>query len=257
MENLWPVDLLSEFTSSDSDWRLLEVQAIAISQATMGLVQGELRRRETSIGRSSSLLLFPTDQPTKGYEFMAIRSSGETFPLVLEVFHLDESHRIWQVRDPSELKRVLREIFTHEGTSRIVRLLAQEAQGARSLRIHDDRTRAKQTEGKSATDTTERSRYAQDDPLRSISVGGLIDQNGKSFAAVILLGTAGFLSEAELQKLVMEPDARGSAVNALNDRFVLTVSFLGSVKMTLSAEELKVLRNQVQQVLSRETGYYA
>lgn len=139
MENLWPVDLLSELSPSDSGWDLLEAQAVAISQATKGLVQGELRRRTTTIGRSSALCLFPTDQPMKGYEFMAIRSPGESFPLALEVFHLGESRRIWQIRDSIELKRVLRKIFTDEATSRIVRTLAREAPGAQSVQIDDAR----------------------------------------------------------------------------------------------------------------------
>jgi hypothetical protein len=255
MENFWPVNLLSEHDSGDADWSLFEAQAAAISDATRGLVQGELRRHVMPIGRASSIFIWPTGQRVKGYEFMAIRAEQEGFPLVLEVYHLGDSHRISRARDAAELKRALHKIFDNDATRRIVRLLANEASQAQAVRIDVDRAEVEQPEAEAASGTATPTSRTDDSASRPIAVGGLIHREGESYAQVNLLGIASFLSEQELRKVVVKPDARGSAVSSMNGRFVVTVKFMDSVKFTLSEDELKILKNEVQRVLTGAAGH--
>jgi len=250
VENLWPIELITPLPKVASDWDVFEAQAVAIEQASMGLVQGEVRHREAMIGRSSSMFLFPTAQPTKGYEFMAIRSAGEDFPLAVEVFHLGEAKRIWRALNASELKRVLRKIFAHEETSRIVRSLAQE-----SMRIHPnvssgelDPLAGNTTIGPDAENELPPKNSTRE-PSRPIAVGGLLREGDVSFATINLLGVSGYMKEDELKRLVMKPDTKGSAISKLNGRYVVAVSFLDSVRMTLSTDELKLLQDKVKLAL--------
>ncbi len=173
MENFWPVNLLSEHDSGDADWSLFEAQAAAISDATRGLVQGELRRHVMPIGRASSIFIWPTGQRVKGYEFMAIRAEQEGFPLVLEVYHLGDSHRISRARDAAELKRALHKIFDNDATRRIVRLLANEASQAQAVRIDVGRAEVEQPEAEAASGTTTTTSRPDDSASRPIAVGGL------------------------------------------------------------------------------------
>lgn len=249
MENLWPVELLAD-VSWESPWHLIDAQVAALSQSTKGLVQGELRRREIPLVRSMFMFIFPTDQPMKGYEFMAIRSPNEeSFPLALEVYHLGERNRIWQARNPGELKRALTKIFQNESTIRIIRLLAHEAipvdAPASIAEEHPTLQPQRGLEGSEAAP----SMPTESESARSIAVGGLIRGNGESFATVNLLGISGFLHEDELRALTMKPDANGSAVRTFNGRYIVTLSFFESVKMTLTYSELKVLQNEVRNSL--------
>lgn len=63
-------------------------------------------------------------------------------------------------------------------------------------------------------------------------------------------GVSGFGNQDELKRLVMKPDAVGSAINSLNGCYVLGVSLLDSVRMTLGPEELKVLKAEVTLVFA-------
>lgn len=249
MENLWPVELLSDASWSDSPWGLIHAQVAALIQSTKGLVHCELRQRETPLGRSMFMFIFPADQPMKGYEFMAIRSPEEEgFPLALEVYHLGESHRIRQARNVGELRRTLMKIFQDEATLRIIRLLAREAAPEESLDV-DGHPSSKPPNSREGSET-ESSLLTASESARPIAVGGLIQEGGKSFATVNLLGIGGFLHEDELRRLVMKPDVKDSAVGTFNGRYIVTLSFQGSVKMTLTSSELKVLQNGVRNSLA-------
>ncbi|MBC7704122.1 MAG: hypothetical protein H7274_09320 [Rhodoferax sp.] len=249
MENLWPVELLSGASWGDSSWSLIHAQAAALSQSTNGLVQGELRPRESPLGKSMFMYMFPTDQPMKGYEFMAVRSpQAEGFPLSLEVFHLGESHRIWQARNEGELRRALTKILHHEATLRIVKLLAGEAVSVKSS--DDEGEHCIQSCDSLEESEVDSSRHMTTESARPIAIGGLIQADGKSFATVSLLGIAGFVHEDELRRLVMKPDIKGSAVSTFNDRYIVTITFLDAVKMALNSHELKVLQNEVQNSLA-------
>ena len=248
MENLWPVEVLSDVSWADSPWGLIDAQVAALSQSTKGLVHCELRRRETPSGRSMFMFIFPTDQPMKGYEFMAIRSPEEEgFPLALEVYHLGEGHRIRQARNAGELRRALMKIFQDEATLRIIRLLAREVAPGESSDVEG--RSSLQPQGDREDPEAAPSYPTASESARPFAVGGLIQDGSKSFATVHLLGIGGFLHEDELRRLVMKPDVKGSAVGTFNGRYIVTVSFLDSVKMTLTSGELKVLQNEVRNSL--------
>jgi len=241
MENLWPVDLITPLLADEGDWCIFEEQTAALYQASRGLVQGEMRRRETTVGRSSYMFVWPAEQPTKGYEFMAVRSEGSAFPLAIEVFHLGETQRVWRARDLKDLKKVLRAIFGHPSTARIIRLLADESVIAKGAVVAEE----------AQMETNVSIQPTREIP-RPIAVGGLINQDGMRFATVNLLGASGFVEKRQLERIVLKPDSKSSAITSLNGKYVVDISFMDSVRLTLTADELKVLQSEGRRSLSSD-----
>jgi len=185
---------------------------------------------------------------------MAVRSAGEDFPLAIEVFHLGEDLRITHVRNESELRRTLIKILGRPETIRIVRSLASEAAAVRAIQVNGGGDAAPSPADNQPIEGDRPYEDSSPTTARPIAIGGLINEQGVRFATVTLLGIAGFVRLEELRKLVMRPDLRGSAIQSLNGRFVVTTSFADSVKMTLSADELKVLQNGVRQALAGDVA---
>lgn len=65
---------------------------------------------------------------------------------------------------------------------------------------------------------------------------------------VSLFGISGFLGEAEISTLASKKIAAPLVV-PLNDKFVVTLKFLDTVKLTLTSDELKVLQFEAQKAL--------
>lgn len=226
MENLWPLGILStDINKSDEPaLALLEAQATGIFERTGGVINAKIIRDYSALGDSVSLVLFPASNPSQSLQLFVYRFNQRTFPASLEVFHLGEKMRINELNSIAELRKKLKQIFSEPGTHKIVRSIA-------NLAIHDKKL-----------DITNKNN-------RPIAIGRAFKENGKYFSQVNIFGVSGFLGESEIREL-SSPKKSSGVVTKLNNDFVISLLFLGGVKMTVTGDELKILQSQAKKALS-------
>lgn len=233
MINLWPTDLLESHVRDNQATleRLLEAQAKGLSLVSLGAVQGEIRKDVIDPVTVYRFRIWPRGQTNSIYELFRVRSLNEKPHFVVEVNHFDESDRSRKSSSLDTLERTLEIIFAAQKTREIIRLIANEA----------------------LEDGTVTTPPQSDSPIpeRAIYIGAIFDQNGKQYSQVSFLGIAGFVERTTLQTLSIPPTSKGSAYERLNDQFVVTLSFSGSVKMSLSATEMNTLIGNAKRELAK------
>ncbi|WP_395589430.1 hypothetical protein [Pseudomonas sp. TR47] len=228
MENLWPLDILSPNTDNDSylesAHELLEAQALGISARTNRLLGARVDIDQTPLGNTASFYLFPASNPTKSVQLLVYRSGENEFPALLEVFHLGEKTRVSEIQSVSNLKTKLKKVFADPTTIKIVKNL-------RNLSAHG------------ADDNAIKAHY------RPLAIGKVFAFNDGYFSQVNIFGMSGFVSKKEIFELSLH-EKKSKAVQQLNNEFIVSLSFSDKVKMTISADELKILQSQAKKALS-------
>ena len=227
MENLWPKNLFKGVGDPTIEQYLVD-QAEGLWLTSKGLVTGLVRDRSVAPGRAWSFALHPTRQSTKATDILIVRSESDSFPAVIQVFYDGPQFR--KVRDLAEMRAALKSIFSSDGTKRIVELLGMEALEAGVLPTADQKR-------------------AQAPEPRSFSIGKIAKTNQGDFAYVAFAGVAGFVSAADIERLLMKPDEPDSPIESFDGRYVFTINFLDSCKFSLSAEELRVLKAEAKKSL--------
>ncbi|MCZ7938537.1 hypothetical protein [Agrobacterium salinitolerans] len=229
MENLWPKNLLGDLSNSTPNdiATILEMQTLGLSSATGGLVVGRVRDRSDHSMRPASawsLYIEPLDQPSKTYEFLVIRSANGQYPVVVQVYHLPM--QLLKCDSKISLTKALTKIFADPQSRLVIRTFAEEALATGAVQRPQGETQAPSG--------------------RTIEIGPLFDTPDGSICNVSIFGMSGHLSD-EMIQLLSSRNKR--AVEPLNDRFVVTLSFVGSVKTTVSKEELDVILKQAARSL--------
>lgn len=227
MENLWPKSLFKGVVDPTIEQYLVD-QAEGIWLTSKGLVTGVVRDRSIAPSRAWSFALHPTRQSAKATDVLIVRSEHGSFPAVIQVFYDGPQFR--KVGDLAEMRGALKTIFSSDGMKKVVELLGMEALEAGVL-PDGDRKRAQAPEP------------------RSFSIGKVVRTNQGSFAQVAFAGVAGFVSEDDIQRLLMKPDELDSPIESFDGRYVFTIKFLDSCKFSLSAEELRVLKAEAKKSL--------
>ncbi|UQO39932.1 hypothetical protein [Burkholderia cepacia] len=236
MESLWPANLLGDgpFLSQKNQLiQLLEDQALGISEATNGMVEGALRNKDIPEVMVYSLFVSPTNQPAKAFEFAVFRAPQADFPMVIEVFHLN--NRIFKIKNFNELSNTLRNIFRLPETVRIMRTLAEESKQAGTVPKPNFESR------------NMRGGQVENAP-RPISIGGVMSSASGLHASINLFGVAGFVVGEDIRNLAASK-IPAHLLMPLNNRHVLTLKFVDAVKATLSSDELKVLQFEAKKAL--------
>ncbi|ANL27625.1 hypothetical protein AMC90_CH01787 [Rhizobium phaseoli] len=228
MENLWPNDLLANVLSSSPNAieTILELQALGLGPITGGLVVGRVRDRSFRPNRAWSLYIEPVDQPSKSHEFLIIRSVDGKYPVVVEAYHLGES-RLKRCDSKASLTKALQKIFAEPSSRSLIRVLADEAIAAGSVAHPHGET--------------------QVPSARPIELSPLFDTPDGQVASISMFGISGHISDTTLENL---RDRNRHAVEPLSDRYVVSIPFVGTVKATVSKEELAILVSQAKQSLS-------
>jgi hypothetical protein len=236
MENLWPdLKIRSQYKDATDLHDFLAEQARYLQVATNGLLHAssEMTMRNEQI--SFSLFMWPNGRQHMRYELLRIRSESKLFPLVVESYHLDDQLRYQKVISINGLKETLKSIFENSKTIRIIHSLASEA-------LDEGSENYLQQVG--------REQGAEKEP-RPLAIGNLIkEKSGLEFSQVSFLGVSGFLSVDAIQSLARKPESNGSSVQQLNDQFVVTLEFIGSVKALLTVSELERLQEEAKRVLN-------
>lgn len=235
MENLWPKRLmpLDDRPNLEQIGLTLAAQARGIVDRTGGLVEGHIRERFTAPTRSWSMFIWPKNQPAKSYEFLVARTVSDDFPVVVEAFHLGERHRVTHAIGMEALRTTLKEIFANPASRRIVQVLAAESAGQELL--------------EQPPNVGEEIAVAPESP-RPITVGNILDANGKRVCNLNFFGVSGVASVDVLRELVA--GTLGRSVSLLNDGFVVTIKFDDAVRVSLSKDEYLVLRAEAKRALS-------
>lgn len=228
MENLWPNDLLADVLGSSPNAieTILELQALSLGPITGGLVVGRVRDRSFPPNCAWSLYIEPLDQPSKSTEFLIIRSMDGKYPVVVQAYHLPES-RLKRCDSKVSLTKALQKIFAEPSSRSLIRVLADEAIAAGSVPQSDGETQAPSA--------------------RPIELGPMFDTPDGQAASISMFGISGHISDTTLKNL---RDQNRHSVEALNDRYVVSMPFVGTVKATLSKEELAILVSQAKQSLN-------
>lgn len=228
MENLWPNDLLADVLGSSPNAieTFLEIQALALGSSTGGLVVGRVRDRSFLPNRAWSLYIEPVNQPGKSYEFLIIRSMDGKYPVVVEAYHLEEP-RLKRCDSKISLTKALQKIFAEASSRSVIGTLADEAILAGSVAHPQGET--------------------QVPSARPIEVGPIFDTKDGQVASISMFGISGHISDTTLEYL---RDRNSYAVEPLNGRYVVSLPFVGTVKTTVSKEELAILVSQAKRSLS-------
>ncbi|MBC2802396.1 hypothetical protein C3Y94_004265 [Rhizobium ruizarguesonis] len=230
MENLWPKDLLGEMsgTAPNDIATLLEIQTLGLPSATGGLVVGRIRDRSDQSflpARVWSLYIEPIDQPSKTFEFLVVRSANGGYPVVVQTYHLPKMP-LMRCDSKVSMTKALAKIFAEPSSKSIIKTFAEEAMAAGAVQ---------RSQGEPNVSSA-----------RSIEIGPLFDTPDGQVSSVSMFGLSGHLSNDALELL------RGRnrrVVEPLKDRFVVTMSFVGTVKITVSKEELDVIVAQAARSL--------
>ncbi|MBY5794924.1 hypothetical protein [Rhizobium leguminosarum] len=227
MENLWPNDLLAEMPGliPNAIETILEIQALGLGTITGGLVVGRVRDRSFPPNRAWSLYIEPVDQPSKAYEFLIIRSVDGGYPVAVEAYHLGEA-RLKRCESKATLTKALQKIFADPSSKSVIRTLAEEAMAAGAVVRPQGETQVQ--------------------PARPIEISPVFDTPDGPVSSISMFGISGHISDTTLENL---RDRHRRVVEPLNDRFVVTMPFVGTVKTTVSKEELDVLVAQAKQSL--------
>jgi len=227
MENLWPNNLITDVAGSSPNAieTILEIQASALGPMTGGLVVGRVRDRSFPPNRAWSLYIEPVDQPSKSHEFLIIRSMDGKYPVVVEAYHLAES-RLKRCDSKVSLTKALQKIFAEPSSRSLIRVLADEAIEAGSVPQSDGETQAPSA--------------------RPIELSPIFDTPNGQVASISMFGISGHISDTTLEYL---RDRSIHAVEPLRDRYVVSIPFVGTVKATVSKEELSILVSQAKQSL--------
>ncbi|MGR9422154.1 hypothetical protein [Rhizobium leguminosarum] len=227
MENLWPNDLLAEMPGSTPNAieTILEIQALGLAAITGGLVVGRVRDRSFRPARAWSLYIEPVDQPSKAYEFLIIRSADGGYPVAVEAYHLGD-RRLKRCESKATLTKALQKIFAEPSSKSVIRTLAEESIAAGAVTRPQGGTQVQ--------------------PARSIEIGPVFDTPDGQVSSVSMFGISGHISDTTLENL---RDRNRRVVEPLNERFVVTMPFVGTVKATVSKEELDVLVAQATRSL--------
>jgi hypothetical protein len=228
MENLWPNDLVADVVGSSPNAieTILEFQALGLGSATGGLVIGRVRDRSYPPNRAWSLYIEPRDQPGKSHEFLIVRSLDGKYPVVVEAYHQVET-RLKRCDSKASLTKALQNIFSEPSSRSVIRTLADEAIAAGSVAHMESET--------------------QVPSARPIEFGPIFKTPEGQVAAISMFGISGHVSDATLENL---RDLNTLAVEPLNDRYVVSIRFVGTVKTTVSKAELDTLVSQARQSLS-------
>ena len=239
MENLWPdLKIRSEYKNAADLQAFLAEQAGYLEVATNGLLRAntEMTVRDEHI--SLSFFMWPNGQQQMRYELLRLRSPLKIFPVVIETYHLEERYRYQKIASIEDLKEKLKFIFGDARTINIVRLLADDALEERFENDLKDGGREQAAE--------------KEKELRPIAIGGLItEKSGLELSQASFLGVSGFLSVDTIRSLVKKPESKGSAVQQLNNKFVVTLEFKGPVKALLTASELERLHETAKKALNK------
>ncbi|MQW88320.1 hypothetical protein [Sinorhizobium saheli] len=227
MENLWPNDLLAGMPGSTPNAieTILEIQALGLAAITGGLVVGRVRDRSFRPARAWSLYIEPVDQPSKAYEFLIIRSADGGYPVAVEAYHLGDM-RLKRCESKATLTKALQKIFAEPSSKSVIRTLAEEAIAAGAVARPEGETQVQ--------------------PARPIEIGPVFDTPDGQVSSVSMFGISGHISDTTLENL---RDRNRRVVEPLNERFVVTMPFVGTVKATVSKEELDVLVAQATRSL--------
>lgn len=229
MENLWPKHLFGGAGDNEIE-QFLVAQADGIWERSKGLVIGTVQDRSVAPGRAWSLGVHPTGQPTKKTDLLVIRSEHGDFPAAIQTFYADQP-QFRRVRDAAEMRSAFKTILGSPETKEIVEILRTEAISAGAV-LQEPSKRKKVSDA------------------RSFLIGKIVKTKDREFAHVALAGAGGFVEAEKIRQLMMEPDEPGSPIQTLGDGYVVTIEFLGSFKLTLSAEELNVLKAEAKKSVS-------
>lgn len=156
------------------------------------------------------------------YELLQVRALDLQYPVVLEVTHFDDEHRIAKQADPNALLVSLEAALKDERTRKIIQLFADEA-------IAQIKT---------------------SEPRPFLVAEKPFDHKGTRMTHVAFLGFGGFLSLKTMQRLAKEPDSEGAAVQTYDNKYVATFSFEGDIKVTLSQDELRTLQCSARAIIA-------
>jgi len=231
MENLWPDDLL-DGASKHFDGEIeqtLAAQAEGLGDRTDGLVTGVIRDISVLPGRAWAFCLHPANQPAKRTQLFIVRSQDGKFPVVIENFNPDKE-RHQKVTGLSGLRTALQAIFLSQQAKRIVKLFAIDAVDAGA---------------KLRKRVLKRPKF----DVGAILVGNVVPNRGKDCALATIFRVSGFLSKEILESFLIQPDAQGSAIARLNDKYVVTFHFIDSCKISLNETELGILRAEAKNAI--------
>lgn len=204
----------------------LRILAERLKQDTLGKVEVSLDHSVFENLTRSSLKIKSAGTGQGFYELVQIRALDIQYPVVLEVAHFGEAQRISKLPDPHALQNALDSVLQDAGTKRIIQLYADEAIAP----IKSSETRPFLVAQKP------------------------FDHNGALMTHVAFLGIGGFLSLETMQRLAKDPDSEGAAVQSHGENYVATFSFEGSVKVTLSREELERLQSSARSIVDGSAG---
>jgi len=152
------------------------------------------------------------------YELLQVRALDLQYPVVLEVTHFDDEHRIAKRADSEALLDSLKSVLEDERTKRIIQLFADESVA----------------------------QIEKSEPRPFLVADMPFDHKGTVMTHVAFLGFGGFLSLKTMQRLAKEPDTDGAAVQTYDNKYVATFNFEGDIKVTLSEEEMLALQSRAR-----------
>lgn len=163
-----------------------------------------------------------------------MRSEDGRFPVILESFDPDrERHK--KISGLSAFRIALLDVFLSPQTRRIVKLLAEEAN---SVCVPTTPVRPKRAKVEA----------------RPIALGRVVRSGPDELSHVSIFGVSGFISRREVEKFLMAPDSEGSAIQMLNDKFVVAFSFVDSCRVSVSEVELRVLQAESRKAISEQVS---
>jgi len=232
MENLWPTNLFEDsIPEMDQIQEMLAAQVSAIQRLSKGLVTGLVEGSFFDQVQSWSFSLYPAGQPAKKLDLFVVRALGNSFPIAVESF-VSDSNESKSCNSHAELRRVVRNIFSSQRVTQVVRQLAQSAEDA----------------GVKVAATSDR--YSEPE-TRPISIGNLIKAEGNETSHLTISNLSGLVSVKDIRSLLMQPDEKNSPIQTLNDRYVIALRFLDTVKINISKNEMNILQAEARKALNQ------
>lgn len=227
MKDLWPneigVGLKPKFRTSEMQ-QFLELQISALNAKTNGAIDGQVRRTAYDEISVYQFCIWPHGLPGSVFELFRLRAKSESYPVVVEGGQ--DKRQLKKMANMSQLEKYLGKLFSSETTLDAVKSIASEAIMVK-------------------TDSNEKKSYE----ARTIVFGKLFNNDEESFSQVSILGISGFVSRKTIENLAKPFSSKGSAFQAFDGKYIVTIQFEGPVKFMISDLEVNEIKAHAKKIL--------
>lgn len=222
MRNLWPKTL----EANKPQFReILITQAKCLTDLTSGALRAELKESILDNVLIIAFLIYVDSHLGSSFELLRLRAPAAQYPLVIEPFNYTSEDKPKKVNSDTELEGVLSDLFQAEYTQRIIATMTEIAGSRQNYVNHGE---------------------------LPIWISSLTDAGMNDFYAnATVRGMPTTIDVLELQKLLRAPGTPDSAYQPFGDGlFVGVISVRTPIRITLTAGEVKNIREMVRSLLS-------